>query len=194
MRFVATSTIALLLASGTAFGQTASTAQSAAYAPVVRTESLAMARAASSCPIGMRARHAFFTQRELAGNQHSPDGKGATNTAMALLLTLTPQTKRHIAKAWVTITGLSGAGHSMLTLEAQKSNGAKSPTLTKNLEVSFTPGDDGNTDAYFKAAGFSAINSVQLVSVTYSDGSTWSLPAQDACSVAPDGLMLIAAE
>ncbi|HWA95347.1 MAG TPA: hypothetical protein VG844_12165 [Terracidiphilus sp.] len=184
MKFAVAGTIALLFTSGAAFSQSTQAAQTT-------TTVITMSRNMSTCPIGMQARHAFFTQRQLANDQHSPDGKRTSNAAMELRLTLTPQDKRHIEKAWVTIVGLSGKDAKFMP--ARDSNG-KEGTLQKSMQIAFAPGDDGNADAYFRALGFGSVHSIQLKSVTYSDGSTWKLPAQDACSVAPDGLMLVAAD
>ncbi|MDE3199937.1 MAG: hypothetical protein KGN79_03360, partial [Acidobacteriota bacterium] len=108
MRLAATGNIALLLASVAVRGQTAQAAKLSAQAVVLKTETITRSLGSSACPIGMQARHAFFAQRQLAGNQHTPQDKSINRAAMALRLTLTPQDKRHITSAWVTITGLSG--------------------------------------------------------------------------------------
>ncbi len=183
MKFAVAGTIALLFTSGAAFGQNTQNTQATVLTSTPET---------SSCPIGMRARHAFSVQRQLAGDHRTPDDKGTTpvkDRAMALRLTLTPMDKRRIATAWVTIAGLSGKNAKFMPADASGQTGK----LRRSMQIAFAPGDDGNVDAYFQAAGFTSIRSIQLKSVTYSDGTTWKLPTQNACSVVPDGFMLVAA-
>jgi hypothetical protein len=40
----------------------------------------------------------------------------------------------------------------------------------------------------------STIKRVHLLSVTYANGSVWRAPSEDACSVEPDGLLLVGAK
>lgn len=184
MRYAVVCTIGLLMSSLAVAGQSKQPAQGAELTRTVQT---------STCPISMRARHAFLTQRELTGDQrapHSPDKMTTKEPGMALRLTLQGRDNRLITSARVRVSGLKSDGHSLLLTSKDERKGAK--TFTKAMAVNFERGDDGAVDAYFTARGFTSVQSVALLAVTYSDGSTWKLPPANGCSVAPEPLMLIA--
>ena len=184
MKYTVACTITLLAAGLAANAQNAHS---------VKTVVLHSTTVPSTCPVNMRARHAFFTQRALVDEPRTP-GKDSKKTerdlGMHLRLTLTNPDDRHIASAWVTVVGLDGGGQ-MSPVDPLELPG-KSRTLKKALQVKFEPGDDGTVDAYFVAPGFSSVRTIALNAVAYADGSTWRMPDQNACSVAPEALMLVA--
>jgi hypothetical protein len=184
MRYAAVCTVGLLMSSLAVPGQSKQPAQSAELTRTLQT---------STCPISMRARHAFMTQRELASDQrspHSPDKMTAKEPGMALRLTLKGSDNRRIASAQVKVSGLKSDGHTLLLTSEKQVKGAK--IFSKTMGVSFARGEDGTVDAYFTAPGFTSVRSIALLTVTYSDGSTWTLQTANGCSVEPDPLMLIA--
>jgi hypothetical protein len=177
-------TMALFLSSFAGSAQAPKPAQSA---------ELQTSKATSTCPIAMRARQAFLTQRDLVNHDLSPNGKdrmAMRRQGMQMRLTLQGDDRRHIATADVTVTGLKGDGQQMKLMSAERAG--NSGTIMKTIDISFEAGDDGTVDAYFTAPGFSMVKTIKLNTVTYANGSTWKMPDANACSVAPEGLMLIA--
>ncbi len=61
------------------------------------------------------------------------------------------------------------------------------------MAVTFHPEDATSVAAELVLPGFTSVGSVELLSITYQDGSTWSLAKGEACRVVPDRLMLVAA-
>jgi hypothetical protein len=61
----------------------------------------------------------------------------------------------------------------------------------QTLTVSFTPNGDHTVKADVWAPGLTAVVSVELLSVKYTDGSTWTPVQGHACRVTPDHMMLI---
>jgi hypothetical protein len=59
------------------------------------------------------------------------------------------------------------------------------------LAVPFTAGGDRTATADVWAPGLTAVVSIELMSVKYSDGSTWTPAQGKTCRVAPDPLMLV---
>jgi hypothetical protein len=66
-----------------------------------------------------------------------------------------------------------------------------SPDAAKSLDLVLTvaPGQDAATD--LRLEGFSAVTSIELVSVSYADGTRWQAAAETHCQIAPDPVMLI---
>ena len=137
----------------------------------------------SACPIGMRARHESFFQRELVNGSTKRKDYG-----MQIGLTLTSQHSKRIAEAKVTVRGLNSKGH-FLPTDATHSG---SSDRTRTMDVAFTTGTDGSVLTDFLLPGFTAVTSIQLDSVTYADGSTWRFSPDGFCNVAPDPFMPIA--
>ncbi len=143
------------------------------------------------CPVSVRAQHLGDGKMVLTGSHH-PVGFG-------LHLTLTSPDQRTIASAILDESGPTGAGIWMKTggndalANANKGTGAnKVAWATRTIQVQFAAGTGRMASADVYAQGLTAVLSIGLRSVTFTDGSTWSPVAGRACRVAPDPLMLIA--
>jgi hypothetical protein len=144
----------------------------------------------SACPIGMRARHDFFFQKELTDGAR-PNQRGTEvgkSTTMQIRLTLTNADSRRITGASITVRGTNGNWRMVPTQTS------RSGDVAKTVDVTFEPGEGRDADSYLALPGFTSIGSIVLKSVTYADGSTWKTIDAGACQVAPDRLMLIAAQ
>lgn len=64
--------------------------------------------------------------------------------------------------------------------------------LGRTLDVTLSPENDGAVAADLVLPGFTSVKSIRLESITYEDGSTWSLGTGQSCQIAPDRLMLVA--
>jgi hypothetical protein len=101
------------------------------------------------------------------------------------LILQNPQSKTY-ASAKIVVRGLSPKGRSLLTERARTDD------LAKALDVAFVPDDEKSVSADLLLPGFTSVTAIELQSVTYQDGTTWSVADHLACRVAPDPLMLIA--
>jgi hypothetical protein len=146
-----------------------------------------------SCPVAMQAKQGGMTQMVKTGQkppqpqQYAP----APKPAQHILLILSGFGKdKSVASATVTARGLSSRSR-MQNLDLI---GDGSSDLRRTMKVTFTPDPDGSVSAYIDLPAFTAVNSLQLQSITYSDGSNWKLADQHMCWVTPDPMMLIAAQ
>jgi hypothetical protein len=143
---------------------------------------------ANRCAIGMSARQGGGL-RYLTTNKN---GNTSSQPEMNPSLTLHNPTGKRILSAAITAIGY-GAPKGAMTLEAKKSTapGAPSrPSLTRTLTVKFQPDDNNTVSGDFRLAGFVQLETIELNSVTYDDGSIQSFDTS-ICRVTPDPLMLV---
>jgi hypothetical protein len=107
--------------------------------------------------------------------------------AQRVRLTLTSLKPAQIAGARVTVHGLPPAGR----LLRSKSAPGTSSEIAKTLEVNFSSGDGHASSTDLTVPGFTSVSRIDLVSVTYADGSTWNTSANHTCHAVPDRLMLL---
>jgi hypothetical protein len=135
----------------------------------------------TACPVSVQARQAASWNRMEVGNDR-PKG-----SAQRLHVTLVSPNSTRIAKATVTVHGLTPRTRgyfSPLTFSDAPSDSAK----TLNITFPDGPGKDVSTDLW--VPGFSAAYSIDLIALTYADGSTWK-HAYETCRTSIDGFMLI---
>jgi len=65
-------------------------------------------------------------------------------------------------------------------------------TITRGMHVSFDGGTGKESSSDVVLRDFTSVNSIDLLSVTYADGTTWKSTA-GACRIVPDPVMLIGA-
>jgi hypothetical protein len=136
------------------------------------------------CPVSMRAQHLSDGSLVKAGKAQPPKGIG-----QRLHLTIGDPDRREITSAELVIRGFTANGRMVQASAADGGN----PNATRSLSVSFSAGDDNTVTADLWMPGMTAVQRIDLNSVTYADGSTWTLAGDLACRVTPDGLMLISA-
>ena len=144
----------------------------------------------SECPVSMQARQRGMgamvqTQRKLF--QDPPQTMHGPAQHIHLILTGFAKDKR-VASATVTARGLSARSR-MQTLSL---TGQDQSDIRRTLQVTFTPDPDGSVSADIDLPAFTAVNSLQLKSIRYSDGSSWTVEKANACIVQPDPFMLVA--
>lgn len=167
---------------GVAGMESAAPAQSAGQQPAVNTLTMSAIRIYTLCPVSMRAQH-------LAGGElvktakAKPQGRGQW-----LHLTLMASGSRRIASATLTIRGSSGNGRVMKAAESGDGSSDARTTVT----AQFAAGPEKYDVADLWAPGLTAVESIDVDSVVYVDGSTWKLGDQQACRVAPDLFMPVA--
>lgn len=132
------------------------------------------------CPVSMQASHLSDGNIVRTGANH-PNGVG-----QRLHLKLSSPDQRTITSATVNLRGWTGKGRT-----AQVGSSDDAALGVRTLTVPFTPSADRTVSADIWVPGLTSVISVELLSVKYSDGSTWTPPQSKTCRVAPDLLMLV---
>jgi hypothetical protein len=137
-----------------------------------------------ACPIDMQANQGVWDHtirvRETDKEQVlQPFGQ-------RLSLILKDSHSARIQTATVRVDGLTGKNQ-MLQTDVRTSNADGIRTMT----VRFASQDDGRVAADLWIPGFTSVTSIELLEVSYADGSTWKISGSNVCSVKPDPLMLI---
>jgi hypothetical protein len=133
------------------------------------------------CPVSMKASHGSDWTMVRTGPSH-PKGIG-----QRLHLTLKSPDQRTIASATVNVRGWTAKGRME---EAQSGSDTSSPVRT--LTVPFAADSDQSASADLWAPGLTSVTRVELVSVAFTDGTTWTPAQGKTCSVIPDPMMLVA--
>ena len=135
------------------------------------------------CPISIEASHLADGNIAKTSVDH-PRGVG-----QRLHLKLISPDQRTIASATVNLRGWTPKGRTQQL--GQMSSSSDSSLGVRTLTIPFTPGADRTVSADVWAPGLTAVVSVELLSVKYSDSSTWTPAQGKGCSVTPDHLMLV---
>jgi hypothetical protein len=136
------------------------------------------------CPVSMQAQHLAGMGMMQARDQY-PKGIG-----QRLTLTLTGRDSRQIASATVAVHGLNGKSR---VTEALSTRNPSSDAIA-TLVVPFAGTAGETASARIWVPGMTAVQTIDLKSVTYADGGTLSLDGIAACRIVPDPLMLIAGQ
>lgn len=134
-----------------------------------------------ACPVGLRAQH--VSDGTMVNTR---DGK-KQETAQRLHLSFS-KASHPIARATVNVSGWTMESRFEQTVAKSAKHGTgQNPVAVRTVTVPVT---DGNADVW--VPGLTGVSSIELVSLEYSDGSTWTPSGADSCRFAPDPLMLIA--
>lgn len=114
------------------------------------------------------------------------DAKGV---GQRLHLKLKSPDQRTIDSATVNLRGWTAAARTEQLGQVSAHN--ETNIKTQKLTVFLTPGADRTATVDVWAPGLTAVVSVELLSVKYSDGTAWTPAQGSTCSVTPDHLMLI---
>jgi hypothetical protein len=193
MKLVFAGIAIILLGATTAAGQSGSESQSSNGAGAIGTQPstgtnanypVGRPQTFTLCPASMRAQHVAGGTMVTARSVH-PGGVGQW-----LHLTLLPRDSKPIAKAALTIHGYSSKGR---VAQAESTHGDGFDVI-RTITVPFTSGKDGSASAEFLVPGVTAVGRIDLTSLTYTDGSTWSVAADVSCRVSPDLYMAVASQ
>ncbi len=142
---------------------------------------------AGGCPVSMEARQGVWDHTIRVQNGQSQ--KPRESFGQRISLTLVDIHSARIVDATVMVLGLSGRNR--ILNSSASSNGSPDASRVVHL-TSFSEAKSGVT-AELYAPGFTSVTSIQLLSVIYADGSTWTAPHLKLCRVTPDPFMLVAA-
>jgi hypothetical protein len=185
MRRCVLCSVAVILGSVTTLAAQSSSAS-------IRTRSKDFAIVTSSnCPVNMRAlQGSGYGLVQVRNNQQpGPSERPPMNLdqpAQRIHLILAIGTSPAVS-AKIEVRGLSPRSRAKNVSDA---TGASD--LSKALDVEFAPEDSKSVAADLLLPGFTSVSSIEVVSVTYQDGSIWRVADHTACRVAPDPVMLVA--
>jgi hypothetical protein len=136
---------------------------------------------AANCPAAMNVSHLPDGSMIWTGRAHPEStGQWLHITIMAPIA----------ASATLEVHGYSNKGH-MTQTDLKKGPGNSGPDAVRAVTVSFRDLPNGQATGNVWAPGLTAVTSIDLVSLTYVDGTNWSAPSGHTCQVTPDPLMLI---
>jgi len=137
------------------------------------------------CPIDMRAKQGVWdrTIRVRDGEKE----RGRQQFGQRISLSLKDAHQKRIVKATVRVRGLNGTSRAIPT----PADDSQIWNTTRTLKVNFVEQEDGTVYADLRLVGFTAVGPIQLLNVSYSDGSVWTISRSEPCNVRPDPLMLI---
>lgn len=151
----------------------------------------------SGCPVALRA-----TQISSANMmQTRKDQSHPQQWGQRLHLTFTSREEKQIAGATVAVWGFAlkprmmNAGNTT-DLTARKVRPGEQPQkdstqAARTIHVAFQAGTSVATDVW--VPGISATQTIDLLALTYADGTSWKLAEGQTCQIKPDPLMLISA-
>lgn len=142
-------------------------------------------RVVGSCPIGMQARQGVW-DHTITVHRDGEQFKGPFG--QRIFLTLVDVHPARIVAATVRVHGLTGKNH-MVQIDGDAGG---DPNPARTMRIRFDANGNGSVTSDLYAPGFTSISSIELVEVSYADGSIWKIGESNVCRVTPDPLMLIA--
>jgi hypothetical protein len=137
----------------------------------------------ASCPIGMRARHGAG----LPVGLYAGSPIDSPTFTQKIQLTMTNLLAHEIVSAQFVVHGYSNKARRM-----NLANSSPGPDLAKTVDVVLDVKGKSEASSDLLLNRFAAVTSIDLRSITYADGNTWNTPSAEACSIAPDLIMLVA--
>ena len=140
----------------------------------------------SGCPVSMVA-----SQRMWDHALRIRQGQEAPSTPVfgqRIFLTLNDTHPSPIVSAVVKVHGLTAKNHMVQTDRHATADG----DATKTMTINFMARQENSVSSDLYVSGFTAVNSIELVQVSYGDGRVWKIGADNVCRVTPDPVMLIA--
>jgi hypothetical protein len=138
---------------------------------------------APKCGQGVAACPAIFTARHLSDGSMIRTGRThPKGIGQRLHVTLNVP---HGAIATLAVHGFSNKGRMTET------DSGSSPDAVRKVTVYLAPAPNGQAGGDLWAPGLTAVTSIDLVSLSYDDGSSWNAQDGHACRVTPDPMMLI---
>lgn len=169
---------------GFANGQATITLETLSPGKSSRSQMIVVQPAAPVCPVQMHALQGSGSSLlAVRGNEAQVSGP-----TQRIHLVLSQGRAAEVAGAKIRVEGLSGRNH---IAEAACGQGI-SPDRTQTLDVTFTEDRQAAYSTDLVLAGFTSVQSIEILSITYRDGSTWKLESHNACEVAPDPMMRVA--
>jgi hypothetical protein len=145
----------------------------------------------SGCPVSLRAEHKADGTMVQAGDQtRGTHPKGHAGIGQWLHLTLANPKGKKVTAALITVFGFSDKARMTQT----SGNGADARrTITVPFStVPLSGAAPATAEADVWVPYMTAVQSIEIHSVTFDDGAVWSFAGKAGCHIMPDPLMLIA--
>lgn len=139
---------------------------------------------ANQCPVGMRAQHTPGGGLVAV----APGRPADRGFSQRLRLTLANPKPVRITGATITVHGLDGKAR----VTPSDSSEDDSAEQTRRLQIGFFDGSVKQTWSDLSVPGIVSVTRIDLESVSYEDGSTWSA-TRVGCHIVPDTFMLVSA-
>lgn len=136
----------------------------------------------SACPIGMYASQSLWNH-----NIAVQKGIGNEKFGQRISLSLRDSHPARIVAATVRVHGLNGKNRMLLT----PTDSNQKWSAVKTLRVKFLRESDGSVSGDLWIGGFTSVGLIELIDVSYADGSMWRQAGLNLCRVQPDPMMLI---
>jgi hypothetical protein len=137
------------------------------------------ANASNGCPVGFAASRQADFQTMLASD------RSQSGPAQGLHLMLSHLNTPAIQSVEVTVYGISPK------LRALPVNAPSSDTISKTFELQRQTGSDSLTEADVWMHNVGSLSRVDLISIAYTDGTTWHATGSLRCRVVPSNLILV---
>jgi hypothetical protein len=137
------------------------------------------ANASNGCPVGFSASRQADFQTMLARDRSEP------GPAQGLHLMLSHLNSPAIQSIEVTVYGISPK------LRALPVDVPSSDTISKTFELQRQTGSNSLTEGDVWMHNVGSLNRVDLISITYTDGSTWHATNSLKCRVVPSNFVLV---
>ena len=136
----------------------------------------------SGCPVGLRALQGSGAGLVKVRGSFAPGPQVPTQHIHFVVA------DPHATGARVRVFGHSDREH----LEQTRLSNFEMHELGRTVDVTLSAENDTEAAADLVLPGFTSVQSIELESITYQDGSIWNLGTGQSCQIAPDPLMLIA--
>ncbi|MHB1937693.1 MAG: hypothetical protein ACYCOR_14035 [Acidobacteriaceae bacterium] len=143
-----------------------------------------VAPGSTNCPMDIRAEK----NPGVGQLQKLPAGSAPNSgPSQSLRLTLTNSTFSEIVAVRLTAYGLNSRGQ----LTPARTTADDSSTIHKTVDLKLKVNPKSNASADIFLAGFTSVTLINVDSIRYANGSTWTPSAAHTCHVVPDAAMLI---
>jgi hypothetical protein len=145
----------------------------------------------SGCPVSLRAQHLADGSMVRARDAH-PKGVGQWLHLAVAYPEAGPSAAaaKEVTGALITVHGFADVPRMTEAAPAAEARADAKRTILVPFSTATYAGPAAGADVW--VPGMTAVTSIDLKSVTYADGSQWSLTGGGSCRITPDPLMLIA--
>jgi hypothetical protein len=135
----------------------------------------------SSCPVSLHASQGIWNHTVAVKK-----GLGDQKSGQRILLTL-KDSPTSVVTATIRVRGLNGTNHMLKTPVTT----SESWNASRTINITFVDQGGNTAQGDLWIPGFTSVTSIQLLAVSYANGSTWKSSSSNACRVQPDPMMLI---
>ena len=138
--------------------------------------------ASDGCPVGLSAERRSDTMMLRTGDTRRSE------PAHGLRITFNRREGPQIESAEITVYGMTSK------LRALPAATSSSDEISKTFQLQRTQGSEGLQEASIWMHKVGSLTRVELTSITYADGTTWTESKSSRCQAVPSALMLISSK